>query len=158
MRYLPVHWSEGMFLRPQHFQAADRSWNEKVATAVTALDPCSYGIVRLEINATALASRQLDVRACQARMRDGTLVWLEVGETPDRVSLQGATDEIAKLSAHLEEAMLTVDTVRVYLAVPRFDPVGSNVSPPGPADRSQSRRRFRTTPLAATIRRWSSGV
>jgi len=139
MRYLPVHWSEGMFLRPQHFQASDRSWNEKLATAVTALDPCSYGIVRLEINPTALASRQVDVRACQARLRDGTLVWLEQGETPDRLSLQNATDEIAKLSAQLEESLQSVDTVRVYLAVPRFDPVGSNVSPPGPADRSRSR-------------------
>src|SRR5688572_28048231 len=28
MKNLPVHWSEGMFLRPHHFQAADRHWAE----------------------------------------------------------------------------------------------------------------------------------
>ena len=28
MHNLPVHWSEGLFLRPHHFQAADRYWTE----------------------------------------------------------------------------------------------------------------------------------
>jgi type VI secretion system protein ImpJ len=30
MRNLPVHWSEGLFLRPHHFQTADRYWTEIV--------------------------------------------------------------------------------------------------------------------------------
>ena len=137
MRHLPVHWSEGMFLRPHHFQAADRHWGEKLALSQTAEDPCSYGIVRIEIDPTALANRQLELRACQARLRDGTLVWLEPGEEPDRINLEQASKEIGTLSASLDEAIQAADAVRVYLAVPRFDPSGPNVSPPGPADRSR---------------------
>ncbi|NDC53830.1 MAG: type VI secretion system baseplate subunit TssK, partial [Planctomycetia bacterium] len=40
--------------------------------------------------------------------------------------------------ATLDEPLRDVDTVRIYLAVPRFDPGAANVSPPGPADRSRS--------------------
>lgn len=138
MRHLPVHWSEGMFLRPHHFQAADRHWGERLALSNTANDPCSYGIVRIDIDPTALANRQLELRACQARLRDGTLVWLEPGEEPDRINLEQASKEIGTLSASLDEAIQAADAVRVYLAVPRFDPSGPNVSPPGPAERSRT--------------------
>ena len=144
MRHLPVHWSEGMFLRPHHFQAADRHWGERLALSKAADDPCSYGIVRIDIDPTALANRQLELRACQARLRDGTLVWLEPGEEPDRINLEQASKEIGALSASLDEAIQAADAVRVYLAVPRFDPSGPNVSPPGPAERSRTNT-FRQT-------------
>ncbi|NDC55124.1 MAG: type VI secretion system baseplate subunit TssK, partial [Planctomycetia bacterium] len=79
MRHLPVHWTEGMFLRPQHFQALDRARAEELAVATAASDPCCYGLVRMEIDPAALANRQFELRRCQARLRDGTLVWLEAG-------------------------------------------------------------------------------
>lgn len=137
MRHLPVHWSEGMFLRPQQFQAMDRARAEELAAATAASDPCSYGIVRVEINPAALAARQFELRRCQARLRDGTLIWLEQGEEPDRLSLERAGEQMAALSAALDDPLKEVDTLRVYLAVPRFDPAGANVSPPGPPDRSR---------------------
>jgi type VI secretion system protein ImpJ len=138
MRHLPVNWSEGMFLRPHHFQAADRHAAERLAISTVADDPCCYGIVRLEIDPVALANRQIELRACQARLRDGTLVWLEPGEEPERASLATASAEVAKLSAALDEPLQSNEFVRVYLAVPRLDPGGPNVSPPGPHDRSRS--------------------
>ena len=138
MRHLPVNWSEGMFLRPHHFQAADRHAAERLALSTVADDPCSYGIVRLEIDPVALANRQIELRACQARLRDGTLIWLEPGEEPERASLATASAEVAKLSAALDEPLQSNEFVRVYLAVPRLDPGGPNVSPPGPYDRSRS--------------------
>lgn len=127
-----------MFLRPHHFQAADRHAEERLALSTVADDPCCYGIVRLEIDPVALANRQLELRTCQARLRDGTLVWLESGEEPERVSLAAASAEVAKLSAALDEPLRASDFVRIYLAVPRYDATGPNVSPPGPADRSRS--------------------
>ena len=138
MRHLPVNWSEGMFLRPHHFQAADRHAAERLAISAVADDPCCYGIVRLEIDPVALANRQIELRACQARLRDGTLVWLEPGEEPERASLATASAEVAKLSAALDESLQSNEFVRIYLAVPRLDPGGPNVSPPGPHDRSRS--------------------
>ena len=76
MRHLPVHWSEGLFLRPHHFQALERSWSEQSSASTFASDPCSYGVVSVEIDSTALANRQIQLRSCRARMRDGTIVWL----------------------------------------------------------------------------------
>lgn len=135
MRHLPVHWSEGMFLRPHHFQANDRHWAEYTALHQVAHDACGYGVVRLEIDPTALANRQVEVRVCRAVMPDGTLIWLEPGEEPDRVSIDRAVGTFSKLKAALGDALTVEDTVRIYLAVPRFDPAGANVAPPGPADR-----------------------
>jgi type VI secretion system protein ImpJ len=137
MRHLPVHWSEGLFLRPHHFQAMERSSAERLAITTEAIDPCSYGIVHLEIDATALANRKIALRRCQARLRDGTLVWLEQGEEPHRVDLRDACAQLVSLNTAIDEALAAVDTIRVYLAVPRFDPTSANVAPPGQADRAR---------------------
>lgn len=138
MRNLPVHWAEGMFLRPQHFQAMDRARAEELAVATAATDPCCYGLVRVEIDAAALANRQFELRQCQVRLRDGTLVWLESGEQPDRVSLERAGRSAAVLTTAVDDPLKEVDSIRVYVAVPRFDPGTANVSPPGPSDRSRA--------------------
>jgi type VI secretion system protein ImpJ len=127
-----------MFLRPHHFQAADRHAAERLALSTVATDPCCYGIAKLEIDPVALANRQLQLRACQARLRDGTVVWLEPGEEPERVNLATASAEVAKLAAALDEPLQSSDSVRVYLAVPRLEHGGANVSPPGPPDRTRS--------------------
>jgi len=137
MRHLSVHWSEGMFLRPHHFQASDRHWGEHAALQHAAHEPCGYGIVKFEIDPTALANRQIEVRSCRAVLRDGTLIWLEPGAEPDRVSIERAIGTFKKLAAALGDALAVEDTVRVYLAVPRASPSAANVSPPGPADRSR---------------------
>lgn len=137
MRHLPVHWSEGMFLRPHHFQASDRHWGEYLSLQLAGRDPCGYGIVKLEIDPIALANRQFELRACRAVLRDGTLVWLEPGEEPGRIGIEQAGQQEPAFAAALSEALASDDTVRVYLAVPRLDPAGANVTPPGPADRSR---------------------
>jgi type VI secretion system protein ImpJ len=137
MRHLPVHWSEGLFLRPHHFQAMERASAERLALTAEAINPCSYGVVHLEIDATALANRKVVLRRCQARLRDGTLVWLEQGEEPDRLDLRDVCEQLASLSSEVGEALEADDTIRLFLAVPRFNPTSANVSPPGQADRTR---------------------
>ena len=137
MRNLPVHWSEGMFLRPQHFQATARHWDESLATATKASDECSYGILRLDIDQAALADRQVEVRTCQARMRDGTLIWLDFNEGPGRLSLQDLVLREAGLASAFDESGPSNDTVRLYLAVPKLDLSKPNVSPPGSSTSSR---------------------
>jgi type VI secretion system protein ImpJ len=137
MRHLPVHWSEGMFLRPQHFQASDRHRDELSVLGLRARDPCGYGVCSLEIDPTALAARKIEIRACRAVLPDGTLVWLEPGEQPDRVSLVHLAATASRLEAPLGEALANSDRVTVYLAVPRLDVSAANVAPPGAAEKSR---------------------
>lgn len=54
MRHLPVHWYEGMFLRPQHFQAADRYWHELNDTALQWQQAYGYGLRHFQLDVDAL--------------------------------------------------------------------------------------------------------
>lgn len=117
MRNLPVHWSEGMFLRPQHFQAADRHWSELIATSSHWANPYDYGIWHVEISRDALANYQLQVTACELRMRDGTVICDQDGRAPDRVDLK--------------EAFSTSSEVTAYLAIPKLTMGRANVTPLG---------------------------
>jgi type VI secretion system protein ImpJ len=120
MRNLPVHWREGLFLRPHHFQAADRHWSELIQTSQRWDRPYGYGLQAFEFSPEALANGHLEVRTVRARMRDGTLIDLESGQEPDRVSLKDGTAEPARPRADLGRSFETESVVRVYLAVPKL--------------------------------------
>ena len=77
MKNLPVHWSEGMFLRPHHFQAADRFWTEQLDASERWDHPYNYGVRDLELSPAAIENFQVEVTSCKARMRDGTLISIE---------------------------------------------------------------------------------
>lgn len=98
MRYLPVHWSEGMFLRPQHFQAADRYWGELLQTAQAWQNPYHYGIHSIEISHESLANYQFQVNALHVRLKDGTLLSLDSGREPDRLNLKEAFQNQAEVT------------------------------------------------------------
>ena len=114
MRNLPVHWSEGLFLRPHHLQAADRYWAETLQTSEFWDHQYSYGLRKLELSDEAIANYQFQVNVCHARMNDGTLISLDPGQEPDRVDLK--------------EAFATEQVVRVYLAVPKLKTGHANVA------------------------------
>ena len=137
MRYLPVHWSEGMFLRPQHFQAADRYWNELIHTSQRWDCYYNHGVQSIEISSEALTNYQVEITSCHARMRDGTLVVLDAGNEPDRVGLK--------------EAFQKESQVLVYLAVPKLSLGRPNtVSGGEPAEVGQADQRFHDSRYAAT--------
>jgi type VI secretion system protein ImpJ len=120
MRHLPVHWSEGMFLRPHHFQAADRYWTERLETSEKLDNPYNYGLRSIHISEEALANYQVQVTGCKARMKDGSLVHIEGGQEPDRVDLK--------------EAFAQQSEIRVYLAVPKLSLGRANVGHLGSPD------------------------
>lgn len=124
MRNSPVHWSEGMFLRPHHFQASDRYWSEAVALADQWNQHYGYGIRKIEISEQALANFQAQVTRIDARFPDGTLLTVEGGAAPDRIDLKGA---FAKQSS-----------VTLYLAIPKLVMGRPNVS----AETGQSDARY----------------
>jgi type VI secretion system protein ImpJ len=124
MRNLPVHWSEGLFLRPHHFQTADRHWAEVVDTSERWDHQYNYGIRVLELSEDAIGNHQVQVNVCHARMKDGTLVSLDAGQGPDR--------------ADLKEAFAAESVVRVYLAVPKLKLGAANVG----ADAAGEKHRY----------------
>ena len=120
MRNLPVHWFEGMFLRPQHFQAAERYWTEVLQTSEQWDHPYNYGLRSIALSSEAIANFQIDLTACKARLKDGTLVVLEAGQQPDRVNLKEGVSGLSDALASLEEAFQTETVIRVYLGVPKL--------------------------------------
>jgi len=131
MRNLPVHWAEGMFLRPQHFQSADRHWTEMLTISGQWDNPYNYGLRGIEISKEAIANYQVQVSACAARMKDGSIVSLETGQEPDRVNLKDAVNELTKMVAGLTEAFEKEPVVRVYLATPKLKMGRANVAAGG---------------------------
>lgn len=80
----PVHWHEGMFLRPHHFQAADRHLRSLVSTQVRFEQHHFWGVRQLKLDADALGAFRLVVRRLEARFRDGTPIVLpEDGGEPE---------------------------------------------------------------------------
>ena len=129
MRNQPVHWYQGLFLRPQHFQAADRYWDEYVRTSQQWDNRFHYGLHGIEFSSEAIANHQFEVHTVKGRMRDGTLISLEVGQEPDRVDLKRAMSERRpELQANLQEAFEKQETVQVFLAVPRVRLGRANVA------------------------------
>ena len=82
----PVHWSEGMFLRPQHFQAADRYSRQALADSEDWYHPFNWGIRRVELDRDAIGNYSVVVRSCEARFKDGTKLSIPDDSTMSLVS------------------------------------------------------------------------
>jgi len=106
MRNPAVHWSEGMFLRPHHFQVAERHRSEQLATSTAWSNPYSYGLHRCELSREALANYQVQIAGLQCRLGDGTLFSIAEGQELDR--------------RDLKEAFAKESAVTVYLAVSKL--------------------------------------
>ena len=130
MRNLPVHWHEGLFLRPQHFQAADRYWHELVHTSEAWDHPYNYGLRAIEFSQEALANHQFEVQRLYARLRDGTLISLEPGQQPDRVDVKAGMVQLSQAKADLAEAFNQEAIIQVFLGIPKMKLGRNNVSDP----------------------------
>lgn len=106
-RFPEVHWSEGMFLRPQHFQMFSRQLGGMVADVWRRTQPFLWGFSRLEIAEDALETFSFGLRRCEAVLRDGTWVQyptnLEVHPRDFKDALNASDGRLA-----------------VYLAIPRL--------------------------------------
>ncbi len=70
--YNKVVWSEGLFLRPQHFQQQDRYFERYVETRCHALVTDSWGLTALEIERDLLGVGKLGIRRAAGVFPDGT--------------------------------------------------------------------------------------
>ena len=101
-----VHWHEGMFLRPHHFQAAERSYQELAARKARWDVHHNWGLRRLDFEREALANYRFALRALEARLPDGAGIAL-----PEDGSLPGLD---------LKPAFANRNRVRIFLAVPQL--------------------------------------
>src|SRR6516162_9769200 len=67
-----VVWSEGLFLRPQHFQQQDRFFERYVETRCAQLRSHSWGFTELELEPDLLAIGKIGVRRASGVFPDGT--------------------------------------------------------------------------------------
>jgi len=118
-----VAWSEGMFLRVQHFQQADR-WTERlVRTATHGLSPYPWGVAEIGIDRGALAIGQFALSNLRGVLPDGTPF-----EAPVDTDLPPPLD----LDENTKNAI-------VYLALPARQPGKADVALNGGAARNSVR-------------------
>ncbi len=101
----PVNWHEGMFLRPHHFQAAQRHTELLVQLNSKWDNHYNWGIQHIKIDTEALGNYKFSVTELCARLRDGTLI---------RIPEDGMIAEIDLRDRLLEQAQ-----VFISLAVPK---------------------------------------
>lgn len=120
LRYTPsISWTDGIFLRPHHFQQTQQALAQLRNSDRTLALPYPYGIAHLDIDATALEHLHLSITSLQAILPGGAEIDLP----------QNARVETLDLSPALSNA----STLTIYLAIPPLRPGESNLSPAGSA-------------------------
>ncbi|MGV1871695.1 type VI secretion system baseplate subunit TssK [Agrobacterium rosae] len=118
-----VAWSEGMFLRVQHFQQSDR-WTERLVRNTTRnLSPYPWGVAEIGIDRSALAIGQFALSNLRGILPDGTPF-----EAPEDSDLPPPLD--------LDEG---VKNAIVYLALPARQPGKADMSSGAKADSNSVR-------------------
>jgi type VI secretion system protein ImpJ len=109
-----------MFLRPQHFQAADRHAHQALRDSEDWYHPFNWGIRSVEFDRDAIGNYTVVVRASEARFKDGTKLVLPEDAVADPVELRSA--------------LAGSGAVTVFLAVPAVQPGRANVEETPTAD------------------------
>lgn len=125
-----VYWHEGMFLRPQHFQAAERHGHDQARQSARWDVHYNWGLRSIEIDRVALQNYRFVVRRLQARLRDGTLI-----RVPED------SGDLAHVD--LKKALEKPGPVVVSLAVPTVQLGRANV---GSGDAEKARYQVHTPP------------
>lgn len=114
-----VHWHEGMFLRPHHFQTMQRHWAHQSQRNDKLDHYFNWGLRHIEIDLDALGNFRFDVQSLTVRLRDGTLIEIPGDGALPALELKGLFDENRSLT--------------VYLALPMVNLAKANVSEQGPS-------------------------
>jgi len=112
-----VHWYEGMFLRPQHFQASDRFWSQSLQQAIAWRRAYVYGLHSIQWSPEALGAYQFQLTSCRIALRDGTL--LDVSQS---------------LRLDLRSVFQRESEVTVFLGVPKLMLGRKNAGDSSPSD------------------------
>ena len=103
-----VHWSEGLFISPHHFQLAERRLKEELALAQQWHVGYAYGLRKIDIDSEALSNWRVSLGTLHVRLRDGTFA-----RFPEDALL--APVEIPRTAFRNSQ-----DRLMVHVAVPRL--------------------------------------
>ncbi len=132
-----VHWHEGMFLRPQQFQAAERN-----ALAILARNSRwdlhhGWGVRRVEWEPEALATYRFALRTLEARFRDGTTLVLPEDGSQPALDLKAVLAKSNRVTIHVAVPQLRLgranvgaaDGARYATDLQEFEDENSGVNP-----------------------------
>src|SRR5689334_3227565 len=74
-----VAWTEGLLMLPQHLQQQDRYHENLLSTRFEALDPLSWGALRVELDPRMLTEGSVSLTAFEGILPDGTPLSLAPG-------------------------------------------------------------------------------
>ncbi len=120
----PIHWHEGMFLRPHHFQAAERNARTAGFQQLQFGEAHYWGVRRIRFDEEALGAFRFVLRSLEVRLRDGTAIVLP--------------DEAGELAIDLKPAFAAQSRVDVFLALPQWKSGGPNAADGDTPDRRYS--------------------
>jgi type VI secretion system protein ImpJ len=94
-----VVWSEGMFLRPHHFQQLERHFERYVQARCEPIQGFHWGWQQLELDPTALALGKVAIVSGKGVMRDGTPFAFDANNMPAALDVSsGLKDQIITLA------------------------------------------------------------
>jgi type VI secretion system protein ImpJ len=96
-----VHWHEGMFLRPHHFQTAQRHWSHLVQRNASWDHHYNWGVRAFELDIDSLNNYRCVIRSLELRLRDGTLVVASEHEPISPIDLRAAFAQSNKVTVYL---------------------------------------------------------
>ena len=112
-----VHWTEGMFLSPQHFQQSTVYLENLLAHQLQRVSPFYWGIISCQIDELSLAHEKLLITEIQGVMPDGTLIQYSPKPNDDQ------DNQIAEKELSLDLGGLKIESKNsflVYLALPKI--------------------------------------
>lgn len=125
-----VVWSEGMFLRPQHFQQQERFLEYQIQARCADLRPYSWGFTQLTLDKQALSLGKVAIESAQGVLPDGTVFDIPATDDPPPP---------LEIDPDSKQAI-------IHLVLPLFRPGTANVRYP---DQEESMARFLVAELEA---------
>jgi hypothetical protein len=97
-----VIWSEGLFIRPQHFQQNDRYYTNELRTSTYQARPNNWGFFNLKIDEHLLSTGKIILESASGIMPDGTLFDITTREGFDWLRNNLMDDDVEFLQAKKE--------------------------------------------------------
>ncbi|BCH19789.1 type VI secretion system baseplate subunit TssK [Mesorhizobium sp. L-2-11] len=152
-----VVWSEGLFLRPQHFQQNDRYIEKLVRSRTVVLHGYGWGITQLRLNRELLGLGKIAIETACGVLPDGTPFSIpDDADQPTPYGVPGhLRDSLIHLAVSLYQPGAVETDARAEIDVPtRFevavqDLVDTNAGERGGASIEVARLRFQLLPDAA---------
>lgn len=101
MKARAVHWHEGMFLRPHHFQMAQRHGADLAARGDKWDQHYNWGLRSIDLDLDAIQNYRCVIRSLEVRLRDGTQISVPLDTSLSTIDLKPALERESKVTIYL---------------------------------------------------------